>query len=102
MVVWEGGKPKKSDYRRYKDQAPGRLGRLPLDRGDGRTPLHAPAEGRRALPTSCSSTGARGQLSSAVAALDQLGLGDLPVASIAKREEEIFVEGRGDPIVLPA
>jgi excinuclease ABC subunit C len=101
MVVWEGGKPKKSDYRRYR-----------IRTVEGADDFRSIAEvvGRRytrlqrtsaRLPDLVLIDGGKGQLSSAVAALDQIGLGDLAVASIAKREEEIYVEGRGDPIVLP-
>lgn len=45
--------------------------------------------------------GGKGQLHAAYAALSELGLDDLPVASIAKREELIFVQGSEDPVVLP-
>jgi excinuclease ABC subunit C len=45
--------------------------------------------------------GGKGQLGAAVAALEELGLGDQPVASLAKKEELIFVRGRGEPIALP-
>ncbi len=60
----------------------------------GRRYLRLQKEGSR-LPDLVLIDGGKGQLSSAVAALDQIGLGELPVASIAKSEEEIFVEGRG-------
>lgn len=42
--------------------------------------------------------GGKGQLSAAHEALDALGLGDRPLASLAKREEEVFVWGRAEPI----
>jgi excinuclease ABC subunit C len=101
MVVWEGGKPKKSDYRRYKiKHEEGSDDFRSIAETVGRRYLRLQKEGAR-LPDLVLIDGGKGQLSSAVAALDQIGLGDLPVASIAKREEEIFVEGRGDPIVLP-
>jgi excinuclease ABC subunit C len=45
--------------------------------------------------------GGKGQLSAATEALAELGLGDQPVASLAKREELIFVPGREEPIGLP-
>ena len=45
--------------------------------------------------------GGRGQLGAAVAALEELGLGEQPVASLAKREELIFLRGREDAIALP-
>ena len=45
--------------------------------------------------------GGKGQLGAAVEALEDLGLGDQPVVSLAKREELIFVRGRDAPIALP-
>jgi excinuclease ABC subunit C len=43
--------------------------------------------------------GGRGQLQAALTALDRLGL-DLPAVGLAKREEEIWVPGRPDPVRL--
>jgi excinuclease ABC subunit C len=45
--------------------------------------------------------GGKGQLSAAQEALASLQLGELPVISLAKREEEIFVPGRADSLRLP-
>jgi excinuclease ABC subunit C len=45
--------------------------------------------------------GGKGQLGAAVEALEELGLGDQPVASLAKREELLFVRGRDLPLALP-
>jgi excinuclease ABC subunit C len=42
--------------------------------------------------------GGKGQLSSAHEALEALGLGDRPLISLAKREEEVFVWGRAEPV----
>ena len=44
--------------------------------------------------------GGKGQLSAAHEALAGLGLGDRPLISLAKREEEVFVWGRSDPIKM--
>jgi len=44
--------------------------------------------------------GGKGQLNAAHAALDGLGLGAMPIISLAKREEEIFVLGQMDPLRL--
>jgi excinuclease ABC subunit C len=46
--------------------------------------------------------GGRPQLSAAQAVLSELGLGGIPVAALAKREEELFVPGWEAPVVLPA
>jgi excinuclease ABC subunit C len=45
--------------------------------------------------------GGKGQLGAAVEALESLGLGEQAVASLAKKEELIFVRGRDVPIALP-
>jgi excinuclease ABC subunit C len=57
-------------------------------------------EEEKVLPDLVVIDGGKGQLSSAQAVLEELGLGSLPVISLAKREEEIFVPGRPDSIVL--
>ena len=46
--------------------------------------------------------GGKGQLSATVAVLKELNLfGRIPVASLAKRNEEIFLPGKSEPIILP-
>ncbi|MDB5067573.1 MAG: excinuclease subunit [Chloroflexi bacterium] len=46
--------------------------------------------------------GGKGQLAAAHAVLVESGLGDIPVAGLAKRNEELFLPGRPDPVVLPS
>jgi excinuclease ABC subunit C len=55
----------------------------------------------KALPDLVVIDGGKGQLNAAHDALDALGLGAMPIVSLAKREEEIFVFGRGEPLRLP-
>jgi excinuclease ABC subunit C len=45
--------------------------------------------------------GGKGQLNAAHDALEALGLGAMPIISLAKREEEIFLYGRSEPLRLP-
>ncbi|HXD49364.1 MAG TPA: excinuclease ABC subunit UvrC [Gemmatimonadaceae bacterium] len=45
--------------------------------------------------------GGKGQLNAAHAALEAIGLGAMPLISLAKREEEIFVLGRAESLRLP-
>ena len=46
--------------------------------------------------------GGKGQLSATVAVLKELNLYDrIPVASLAKRNEEIFIPGKSEPVILP-
>ena len=55
----------------------------------------------RSLPDLVVIDGGKGQLSAAHAALDAVGLGAMPIISLAKREEEIFVLGRSESLRLP-
>ena len=102
MVVFEEGLPKKSDYRKFKIRG---LGPQPDDYAAmhevvGRR-YRALLEGGKELPDLVLIDGGKGQLGAAMSALEELGLGDQPVASLAKREEVIFVPGREEPLVLP-
>ena len=45
--------------------------------------------------------GGKGQLSSAQSILQALGLDSIPILGLAKQEEEIFLPGKPDPILLP-
>ncbi|GAA5484249.1 excinuclease ABC subunit UvrC [Haloferula sargassicola] len=55
---------------------------------------------RIVLPDLVIVDGGKGQLSSAVRELRQLGLHELPVIGLAKQREEVFVPGKSDPIVI--
>jgi excinuclease ABC subunit C len=45
--------------------------------------------------------GGKGQLGAALDVLRDLGLGDIPILGLAKREEEVFVADVDEPIILP-
>ena len=101
LVVWEAGRPKRSDYRRFKVKTvAGSDDFAAMAEVVGRRYARLLREGR-ALPDLVLIDGGKGQLSSAAAVLESLGLGHLQVASIAKREEEIFLDGRDGPIRIP-
>jgi excinuclease ABC subunit C len=101
MVVFEAGLPKKSDYRKFRVKG---VSGAPDDFAS----MHEVVERRyrrvleegKELPDLVLIDGGKGQLGAAVAALEELGLGDQPVASLAKREELIFVRGKDEPIAL--
>jgi len=101
MVVWEDGKMKKADYRKFiirtvegnddfasmREVITRRYGRL--------------KEEGAARPGLVLVDGGLGQLHAAAQALEELGITDQPLASIAKREEWIYVYGQEDePIIL--
>ena len=55
----------------------------------------------RALPDLILIDGGKGQLNAAAVALEKLGLIAMPIVSLAKRDEEIFLLGKSEPLRLP-
>jgi excinuclease ABC subunit C len=60
----------------------------------------AAASGWAVLPDLVVIDGGKGQLARAHAAVRSLGLHDIPMISLAKRDEEIFLPGKSEPVVL--
>jgi excinuclease ABC subunit C len=101
MVVFEDGRPKKSDYRKFRVRG---VSGAPDDFASmrevvGRRYRRLLEEGKE-LPDLILIDGGKGQLGAALSALQELGLGHQPVASLAKKEELIFLPGRDEPIAL--
>jgi excinuclease ABC subunit C len=102
MVVWEDGKMKNSDYRRFIIRS---LSGLPDDFQSMREVVtrrykRVQEEGL-AMPDLVLIDGGIGQLHAAQSALDELNVVDQTLASIAKKEEIIYIAGREDePIIL--
>jgi len=100
MVVWENGKPKPSDYRIFNIKSvSGPDDFASIAEAVTRRYRRVLAEGRR-LPDLVLIDGGPGQLGAAVRAAAAEGLPTLPMVSLAKREEEIFLQGRGTPVRL--
>jgi len=100
MVVWENGKPKPSDYRIFNIKSVvGPDDFASIAEAVTRRYRRVLAEGRR-LPDLVLIDGGPGQLGAAVRALAAEGLPMIPMASLAKRDEEIFLERQGEPIRL--
>jgi len=102
MVVFVDGVPKKSDYRKFRIRS---VSGAPDDFASmrevvGRRYRRLLEEGRD-LPELVLIDGGPGQLGAALDALEELGIGDQPVASLAKREELIHQPGRPEPHALP-
>ncbi|HET7685743.1 MAG TPA: helix-hairpin-helix domain-containing protein, partial [Candidatus Limnocylindria bacterium] len=70
--------------------------------GDGpvEEEVRAPREVGWALPDLVIVDGGKGQLSTAVGVMEELGLTDVPLAGLAKRFEELHLPGRAAPVVL--
>ncbi len=123
MVVFEGGATKKADYRRFKvrgdlrENGTGNGG--PDDFASMEEVLArrmaryleqadlSPHDGKRdasfaALPSLVLIDGGKGQLAAGMRALRPFAERGVTVASLAKREEEVYVPGRAAPLDLPA
>jgi excinuclease ABC subunit C len=101
MVVWENGRMKKADYRKFIIKTvEGNDDFASMHEVIGRRYGRLKEEGAE-RPGLVLVDGGLGQLHSAAAALEELGITDQPLASIAKREEWIYVYGQEEePIVL--
>ncbi|MFQ6090661.1 MAG: excinuclease ABC subunit UvrC, partial [Candidatus Bipolaricaulia bacterium] len=99
LVVFEDGRPKKSDYRRFKIKST-------APRDD--YAMLAEVLGRRIgderfpeVPDLVLIDGGKGQLSAARKVMDSRGWGDVPAIGLAKEHEEVFVKGRSAPLPIP-
>jgi excinuclease ABC subunit C len=102
MVAFVDGLPRKSDYRKFRIRGlAGTADDFASMREVVERRYRRLLEEGKELPDLVLIDGGKGQLGAAVAALDELGLGDQAVASLAKKEELIFLRGRAEPIALP-
>jgi len=101
MVVWENGRMKKSDYRKFIiREVEGNDDFASMREVIARRYSRLKEEGKP-LPGLVLVDGGLGQLHAAAEALERVGIAGLPLASIAKREEWIYVYGQEEePIVL--
>lgn len=100
LVTFEAGRPKKSEYRRFRIRT--------VDGQDDFAAIHEVmarylerrlAE-QKPLPDLAVIDGGRGQLNAALEAARTLGAASLPMIGLAKREEEIFLPARAEPLRL--
>ena len=109
MSVFENGTPKKSDYRRFKisedknddfeamrEVINRRFSRLV----ENKNTVEKKLDSFHKHPDLVLIDGGKGQLSSALQIMNKLGISDLPIAGIAKREEELFLPYTEESIVL--
>jgi excinuclease ABC subunit C len=115
MVVLEDGLPAKREYRKFKVHVPGNddyaameevlTRRLTAYVDERDRPIGERGEkpGRFAYPPQLLLVdGGKGQLGVAQRVVESLGLADeIPIASLAKRYEEVYVPGRADPVEVP-
>lgn len=100
MVAFRDGKPDRENYRRFRIRT--------VQQSDDFAMMHEVLlrhfkrllEEKRPLPDLVLVDGGKGQLSAAIDALVEIGCPALPVIGLAKRNEEIYLPGRNEPIVL--
>jgi excinuclease ABC subunit C len=127
MVVFEAGRPKSSEYRRFKiktvegpndfashqEMLRRRFRRQASNdreidihneeqEGDSAVPVEQEAHLQHdwAMPDLIIIDGGKGQLSAAMEVLQELHI-DIPTVGLAKENEEIFIPGSPDPVILP-
>jgi excinuclease ABC subunit C len=100
--VWfQNGRPYRAEYRKFKVKTVEGIDDFASMNEVVTRYFNRRMEDEKPLPDLVLIDGGKGQLNAAHAALDSIGLGAMPLISLAKREEEIFVLGRMDPLKLP-
>ncbi|MBT3500386.1 MAG: excinuclease ABC subunit UvrC [Gemmatimonadales bacterium] len=99
-VVFENGEPRRAAYRHMRIKGEwGNDDYASMEEAVQRY-FRRRRDEEKPLPDLAVVDGGKGQLSAAVGALASLGLGDVAVIALAKREEEVFMPGSSDPILL--
>jgi excinuclease ABC subunit C len=116
MVIFEQGTPKKNLYRRFnirtvegpddfasmEEVLTRRFNRWKAAQEEANAPGAKPDQAFALLPDLLMVDGGKGQLARAVKVLDRFGLREaVPVASLAKQQEEIFLPEKPASILLP-
>lgn len=101
MVVWEDGAMKKSDYRKFQIKTVSGNDDFASMREVIQRRYKRLLDEKKPFPSLILIDGGLGQLSAAYDALEEIGVTLQPLASIAKKEEIIYVHGQeDDPVVL--
>jgi excinuclease ABC subunit C len=107
MVVFEDGKPAKKEYRRFNIKTVvGANDFASMQEIIGRrfrraAETNEESDGKwTVLPDLVIIDGGKGQLNAAVEALNETGM-SVPICGLAKENEELFLPGKPDPILLP-
>ena len=103
MVVFENGGPRPAQYRRFRIKSVGGADDYAMMREmiRRRFTVHTEAGSKwSALPDLVLIDGGKGHLHAADFALTEVGAVDIPLASIAKENEDIFLPGRNMPVCI--
>jgi excinuclease ABC subunit C len=99
--IWfENGRAKRSEYRKFKVKTVEGSDDFASIEEVVRRYFERRLNDEKPLPDLIVVDGGKGQLSAAHAALAGVGLADRPLISLAKRDEEVFIWGREEPLKL--
>jgi excinuclease ABC subunit C len=101
LVWFEAGRPKKSEYRKFKIQGIGQQDDFAAIHEVMTRYLTRRRDEALPMPDLIVIDGGKGQLNAALDAMDKVGLAPIPMVSLAKREEEVFVPGKAESLRLP-
>ncbi len=101
MVVFENGKPKKSEYRKYKIRSVEGNDDFAAMREVVRRRYSRALAEKTDLPDLIIIDGGKGQLSSAYEVMSELDLAAIPMFGLAKRLEEVYTISSLDALILP-
>ena len=100
--VWfQNGRPYRAEYRKFKVKTVDGIDDFASMKEVVGRYFQRRVEEDRPLPDLVLIDGGKGQLNAAADALRTLGLETMPLVSLAKREEEIFLLGKSEPLRLP-
>jgi len=100
--VWfENARAKRAEYRKFKVETVQGIDDFASMREVVGRYFRRRLDEERPLPDLVVIDGGKGQLNAAHEALEALGLGEHPLVSLAKREEEVFVFGRSESLRIP-
>ena len=100
MVCFRDGRPYKQGYRRFRIRTVTGSNDFAMMREAVSRHFYRLLEEKQPLPDLLIVDGGKGQLSSAVDALLKLNCPPFPVIGLAKRNEEVFIPGRSEPVVI--
>ena len=102
LVVFVDGRPEKQSYRHFRLRSlDGKVDDYAAMREVVARRYTRAVNDNRALPDLVLVDGGKGQVNAATKVLRALELGSVPVAGLAKRNEEVFVPGQSTPVALP-
>lgn len=100
LVWFEAGRPKKSEYRKFRIKGPGQQDDFAAIHEVITRYLTRRRDEKKPLPDLLVIDGGKGQLGAALDAAREAGVTTVPIISLAKRDEEVFLPGRSESLRL--